>query len=132
MLENVEPRELARVVLPGTDPAGDHPTTVIAARQRDGSWSLHVPTQSHTVILQGAQIAELAAALSPTGPAAVVIGLQDNAGHFTFMHAPIAHATRSTLPIALVGALQSALTGLRSAHRVFGNSKRLPPPRLVR
>lgn len=124
-------REVSRVVLPGIDPHGDHATTIIAAKQLDGSWSLHVPTQSHTVLIEPRHVAELAGAMDPAGPAALVIGVQDNSGGFTFLHAPITREARSPLPIALVGALQTALVGLRSAHRLFGSSRRLPPPRLA-
>jgi hypothetical protein len=119
------------VVLPGIDPQGDHPTTVIAAKQPDGRWSLHVPTQSHTVLLDEAQVTELAGAMDPGGPAAIVIGVQDNSGGFHFLHAPITREGRAPLPVALVEALQTALGGLRTAHRLFGASRRPPPPRMA-
>lgn len=119
------------MVLSGTDPEGDHPTTVVAAKRSDDTWLLHVPTGSRSVVLCPSAVTELAGALSPAGPAAVVIGLQDNTGRFTFLHAPIVRSSRTTLPIALVGALQHALTAVRNTHRVFGASKRLPAPRAI-
>lgn len=113
-------QEVSRVVLHGKDAVKGDPTTVVAMRFSDGTWGLHVPTESHTVRLPADAVAALAQALDPAGPAAVVLALQDNAGRVTFLHAPVSHGTQTVLPTAIVTALQTALAALRKAQRLLG------------
>jgi hypothetical protein len=87
----------------------------------DGTWGLHVPTESHTVRLHSDAVAALAQALDPAGPAAVVLALQDNAGRMTFLHAPVSHGAQSVLPSGIVSALQTALHALHKAQRLLGS-----------
>lgn len=106
--------ELSRVAVDGKDAESGARVEVIAVRF-DNGWELYVPARSHNVRLNGHAAAELSHAMSPNGPAEIVVSIKNHTGEWTHVDAPVAHGRdlpEGTLT-SLAGAVAAALTRVK-------------------